>query len=675
MAQEEGKGDAPQLTELPQDVTVELGRSALLACRATGHPPPMVTWRRGDGQPLGPGQGSRSGRPDSGVLFFESVIPEDQAPYVCEAQNVFGKVQAEAHLLVTGHAPPQIASSASTVRVLERQPVSLPCIILAGRPRPERRWLKAGRPLPPGSQHSVRADGSLHLDQALLEDAGRYTCLVSNSAGSQHRDVELVVQASGVPTPTVTWTKETNALASRDPHYNVSKDGTLVITRPSAQDAGAYVCTATNAVGFSSQEMQLSVNTKPRILVNGSRDADKPLRVTAKASDEVTLDCEAQGSPPPLVTWAKDSLPVPPVTDRQGCRGGGGGSRQEGLKLLGPLTLEEWDCGEGAALAGDISPGGAFEKFQMEAVSEQPAPAHLNAAGVLGLGWRSAAPIRAPFGVSATQVVGSDPTLAQQTSAQHVFACGGRLLSVVRLRAVGEGQPLVGSVLQGVLFIHTTASAQEALLTHTCAKRWEHGSNHLGNLATPFTELSDSDRHRLLPSGSLHLAQAQVSDSGLYECTASNPAGSAARYYILRVQVPPQVQQGPQVLKALVGEALDLNCVAEGNPEPQLTWSKDGVALRGGGPEGSVHFMAIRTSDAGTYRCEASSSAGLDAWELELRVLAPEAVSGRFHQPWGGSVLGVGCRRREVVIGEQRASFSRFPAAQPSASHLHSLTL
>ncbi|XP_026959903.1 hemicentin-2-like [Sagmatias obliquidens] len=376
-------GHAPQLTELPQDVTVELGRSALLACRATGRPSPMVTWRRGDGQPLGPGRGSTTGRPDSGLLFFESVIPEDQAPYICEAQNVFGKVQAEAHLLVTGHAPPQIASSASTVRVLEGQPVSLPCIILAGRPRPERRWLKAGQPLPPGSQHSVRADGSLHLDQALLEDAGRYTCLVSNTAGSQHRDVQLVVQvppriqptathhitnegvpaslpcvASGVPTPTVTWTKETNALASRDPHYNVSKDGTLVIARPSAQDAGAYVCTATNAVGFSSQEMQLSVNTKPRILVNGSCDADKPLTVTAKASDEVTLDCEAQGSPPPLVTWAKDSLPVPPVTDR----------------------------------------------------------------------------------------------------------------------------------------------------------------------------------HCLLPSGSLHLAQAQLSDSGLYECTASNPAGSAARYYILRVQ-------------------------------------------------------------------------------------------------------------------------------------------
>ncbi|XP_045626988.1 hemicentin-2 [Ursus americanus] len=463
-------GHAPQLMELPRDVTVELGRSALLACRAMGRPPPMVTWRRGDGQPLGPGRGSRTRQPDSGVLFFESVVPEDQALYVCEAQNVFGKVRAEARLVVTGHVPPQIASSASTVRVLERQPVSLPCTILAGRPFPERRWLKAGLPLPAGSRHSVRADGSLHLDQALQEDAGKYSCVVTNTAGSQHRAVELVVQvppriqptathhvtnegvpaslpcvASGVPTPTITWTKETNVLTSRGPHYNVSKDGTLVITRPSPQDAGTYVCTATNAVGFSSQEMRLSVNTEPRIQVNSSRDTDEPLRVTAKAGDEVTLDCEAQGSPAPLVTWTKDFRPVPSVTDR----------------------------------------------------------------------------------------------------------------------------------------------------------------------------------HRLLPSGSLRLAQAQVGDSGPYRCIASNPAGSASRRYVLQVQVPPQVQPGPRVLKVLAGEILDLNCVAEGTPEPQLNWSKDGAALQGGGPKGSVHFSAIQTSDAGLYRCEASNSAGVDVWELELRVLEP----------------------------------------------------
>lgn len=56
--------------------------------------------------------------------------------------------------------------------------------------------------------------------------------------------------------------QETNALTAGGPHYNVSEDGTLVIARPSPRDAGAYVCTATNSVGFSSQEMRLSVNSE-----------------------------------------------------------------------------------------------------------------------------------------------------------------------------------------------------------------------------------------------------------------------------------------------------------------------------------------------------------------------------------------------------------------------------
>lgn len=60
----------------------------------------------------------------------------------------------------------------------------------------------------------------------------------------------------------VTLSQEASALTSSGSHYNVKKDGTLVIAQPSVRDAGAYVCTATNAVGFSSQEMRLSVNSE-----------------------------------------------------------------------------------------------------------------------------------------------------------------------------------------------------------------------------------------------------------------------------------------------------------------------------------------------------------------------------------------------------------------------------
>ena len=124
-------------------------------------------------------------------------------------------------------------------------------------------------------------------------------------------------------------------------------------------------------------------------------------------------------------------------------------------------------------------------------------------------------------------------------------------------------------------------------------------------------------------------------------CTAPPPhPGPLLKPLSVTLSVPPQVQPGPRILKALAGEALDLNCVAEGTPPPRLTWSKDGVTLRGRGPEGSVHFAAIRTSDAGMYRCEASNGAGVASWELELKVLGESLSPGTHHSHLPSYSLG-----------------------------------
>uniref|UniRef100_A0A663N489 Ig-like domain-containing protein n=1 Tax=Athene cunicularia TaxID=194338 RepID=A0A663N489_ATHCN len=332
-------GLAPHFSEPLGDVVVQVGESVSLLCRVEGSPPPWVAWSRQDGKPVPGWHGPQgvSSQLEAAELLIDAV-------YICEAQNEFGKIQAEVKLTVTGHAAPEIALASPVIRALPGQPVSLPCVVLAGRPFPTRRWLKDGQPVrlprPLGcSRYSIRADGSLHVDQVSEGDAGRYTCEVTNALGSHRQDVSLIIHvppsielgpvlvtategvavtlwcnATGVPPPTVTWAK-TPLLTLGIPRYHLNPNGTLLIPSPSPEDAGTYFCTATNVAGFSSREMQLSVSTKPRISVNGSQASD-PVTILAVLGQETTLPCEVQGYPPPLVVWSQESQPLSFATVR-----------------------------------------------------------------------------------------------------------------------------------------------------------------------------------------------------------------------------------------------------------------------------------------------------------------------------------------------------------------------
>lgn len=50
--------------------------------------------------------------------------------------------------------------------------------------------------------------------------------------------------------------------------------------------------------------------------MNGSRGISAPVTVLAVRGQETTLPCEAQGSPPPLVAWSRESRPLPASSAR-----------------------------------------------------------------------------------------------------------------------------------------------------------------------------------------------------------------------------------------------------------------------------------------------------------------------------------------------------------------------
>ena len=115
-------------------MALDIGSNVTLGCLVRGYPDPRVTWRREDGVLLfnrlrthGTVTQSRSGlhftrtfnflckalhrngnwlrfMPTRLLFFnyFPDLWVEDEAVYICEAQNHFGKIEAKARIAVTG---------------------------------------------------------------------------------------------------------------------------------------------------------------------------------------------------------------------------------------------------------------------------------------------------------------------------------------------------------------------------------------------------------------------------------------------------------------------------------------------------------------------------------------------------------------------------------------------
>ncbi|OWK17397.1 hypothetical protein Celaphus_00013515 [Cervus elaphus hippelaphus] len=137
------------------------------------------------------------------------------------------------------------------------------------------------------------------------------------------------------------------------------------------------------------------------------------------------------------------------------------------------------------------------------------------------------------------------------------------------------------------------------------------------------------DVHHLLPDGTLlllrppprgraHDDRTRSTDLGVYTCEASNRLGTAvsrgARLSVAVLQEDFQVQ--PRDTVAAVGEQVLLQCEPPwGHPEPTVSWWKDEkpLALQPGRhsvSQGSLLMARAEKSDAGTYMCMATNSAG-----------------------------------------------------------------
>ncbi|KAI7799480.1 hemicentin-1 isoform X1 [Triplophysa rosa] len=697
-------GSAPQFTRKPSDLSADIGTNVTLPCHAQGHPEPQLSWRREDNVALfSKHRGHSTITQKSGHLFITNLWVEDEAIYVCEAQNQFGKIQSKAKVTVTGLVSPMIALSPAVVSVIEDQQVTLPCVLLAGNPLPERHWLHDNGLVESSPYVTVRLDGSLHIERVNQQDGGQYTCLAENVVGSSNRTtivnvyvmptiqhgpqifstiegtpISLPCRAHGVPKPDVTWSKRGEMLDLSGSAFSLDEDGSLHIFSPSGEESAEFVCTATNAAGYSSRKVQLTVYVRPRPSSGGGAgiksNLDELLEMSVTVGDDVTLPCEVKSVPPPIITWAKDKQLISPFSPRH-------------VQLSsGSMTITETrvtDSGIYVCVATNIA--GNFTQTVKLSVLVPPSIR----AGPRTIKVQVGHPIELPciaHGVPEPSISWLKDGAALLDGSDYRISDGSLILSQVGL--IDEGtytcvasniagqdetniqlqvqvppvvevlEPPFNSPLQERVANQQIAFPCPAKGTPEPVIKWLRNGQDLTGNEPGVSILEDGTL--------LILASVSPLDNGEYTCMAVNDAGTTEKKYQLKVNVPPDIRDSGLLsnVSVAMNQPTNLVCDVTGTPVPVITWYKDGVVVTSNSnvqilQKGkTLKFLKAAVSDAGRYTCKAINIAGSTERDLNLDVLVPPTIIGTV-----GSRDISGILNQEIVL-ECRVKGDPFPTIQ-----------
>nr|XP_042900815.1 Down syndrome cell adhesion molecule-like protein Dscam2 [Parasteatoda tepidariorum] len=323
-----------------KDVSAVAGESLMLRCHVAGYPIDTITWHRGSSRlPIN----RRQEVFPNGTLIIQDVQRGvDDGTYKCKAwnkqgQNAYGTVRV--HVMVR----PVIDPFSFPKNLQEGMRSRLVCTVIQGDPPFVISWKRDERPIEPGLGVIIRNDefsSDLTFSSVTPRHNGNYTCIVSNAAASVTHTATLVVDvpprwhvepkdtsvvsgrnvridclADGFPAPVITWERGSansprhySAIAS-GPHYEVYANGSLLIKNAQDDDAGYYLCQASNGIASGlSKVVFLTVHIPPRF--------DTKFRSeTARKGDVVRLKCESTGDHPMTIVWNLDKQPLTPTED------------------------------------------------------------------------------------------------------------------------------------------------------------------------------------------------------------------------------------------------------------------------------------------------------------------------------------------------------------------------
>ncbi|XP_010865319.1 leucine-rich repeats and immunoglobulin-like domains protein 2 isoform X1 [Esox lucius] len=187
--------ELPSFLKTPMDLTIRTGTMARLECAAEGHPSPQIAWQKDGGTDFPAARERRMHvMPDDDIFFIANVKTEDMGVYSCTALNAAGSLSANATLTVL--ETPSFMRPLEDRMVARGETAVLQCIA-GGSPAPRLNWTKDDGPLVLTERHFFAAANQLLIIvDAGPADAGKYTCIMSNTLGTERGHIYLSVSPS-----------------------------------------------------------------------------------------------------------------------------------------------------------------------------------------------------------------------------------------------------------------------------------------------------------------------------------------------------------------------------------------------------------------------------------------------------------------------------------------------
>ncbi|KAG2459685.1 PGBM protein, partial [Polypterus senegalus] len=570
----------------------------------------------------------------------------DIGTYTCRATSALGTEEASVSLSVTSQQSrqqsPIISIEPHSAVVRQGEIASFRCRVFSGTQPIKIEW-KMGNNQPLQDNVKIGPDGSvLTIASARYSNQGGYRCVASNLFGITHSIASLTVKGpptvsvtpkgtirvkvgepinlecngAGDPRPTVTWRRLNDAqkLIIQSP-VPMDSNAVMQILAARHEDSGTYVCVARNQVGTVQAQVEVIVEGGPIVPTIPIASVDEPMLIVVEGGT-ATLRCSASGYPTPTITWSKLRAPLPwkhnivnntlmlPNVGRQDsgqyiCNATNVMGTSEITIMLDVETLPY------ATTLEDSLSVQVGEVIRLQCLAHGSAPLKYQWFKVNGT-----LPSRARVQESTLQI-----NLAATTDS-GTYKC-------VVSNKVGTSESFASVTVMSHLEVRVSphievkgpGSSVEFICSATGDRQtkieWIKEGGHL------------PPNHRIV-NGILRIENLEKANEGVYICKASSRAGQAEDRAKLTVQALPKVMINvrTQVQMVMVGNAVEFECEAIGDPKPVISWSKvDGdlpshIMVK----EGMLRIDQVKESDAGHYRCTATNEVGSVQSEVVLNV-------------------------------------------------------